>query len=309
MRRRIQQFGVLVAVGLIAATTLVGAVVPANAAVALRQGYELVGSDGGVFAFSPGTFSGSLGDRRVPGKIVAALDGTVNERSNGSTIAFASGYLLVSDTGVVYPFGLHSLGDLRGVHLNAPIVGAAAVPGGYFLVAADGGVFTFGSAKFAGSLAARRLPAPIVGIALTSTGGGYRLVDSAGDVYPFGGARSFGDLGNTKLDAPVVGIGRDAGDATPSMPDGYLLVTANGKVFAFGAARFLGDASNLHLRAPVAGILSGFGGYDLFAHDGGVFSFGSAFRGSMGGRHLNGPIVAMMSHVVSAPCEGSPGTC
>jgi hypothetical protein len=307
MRRRIQQFGVLVTVGLIAATTLVGAVVPANATVALRQGYELVGSDGGVFAFSPGTFSGSLGDRRVPGKIVAALDGTVNERSNGSTLAFASGYLLVSDTGVVYSFGQHSLGDLRGVRLNAPIVGAAAVPGGYFLVAADGGVFTFGRAKFAGSLAARRLPAPIVGIALMATGRGYWLVDSAGDVYPFGGARSFGDLDNTKLDAPVVGIGRDAGDATPSMPDGYLLVTANGKVFAFGAARFVGDASNL--QTSVAGILPGFGGYYLFAQDGGVFSFGSAFRGSMGGRHLNGRIVAMMSHVVSAPCEGSPGTC
>ncbi len=304
MRRHFHQSAGVVAVGLIAAATLVGGVVPADGAAALRQGYELVGSDGGVFAFSPGTFSGSLGDRRVPGKIVAALDATVNQPRNGSSIPFAPGYLLVSDTGVVYPFGLHSLGDLRDVRLNAPIVGAAAIRRGYFLVAADGGVFAFGTAKFAGSLAARRLPAPIVGIAVTRPGG-YWLVDSAGNIYPFGGARFFGDLGKTKLDAPVVGIGQDAIDATPSMPDGYLLVTANGKVFAFGAARFVGDASNLHLNAPVAGISTTVGAYYLFAQDGGVFSFDMPFRGSLGGQHLNGPIVAMVGHVDTAPCSGT----
>jgi hypothetical protein len=307
MRRRSRQLRVVVAVGLIAAASLVGGVASAESiAVATRTGYELVGSDGGVFAFAPGSFSGSLGDRRVPGKIVAALDATGNGPVNGPTIPFASGYLLVSDTGVVYPFGLHSLGDLRDLRLNAPIVAAAAVPGGYFLVAADGGVFTFGTAKFAGSLAARRLPAPIVGVAVTAAGDGYLLVDAAGDVYPFGDAHSYGDLGKTKLDAPVVGIGRDVSDSTPSIPDGYLLVTADGKVFAFGAARFVGDASNLHLKAPMAGILAGNGGYYLFAQDGGVFTYGPAFRGSMGGQHLNGPIVAMVLHVVSASCSGRP---
>ena len=41
--------------------------------------------------------------------------------------------------------------------LNAPIVGIAAVPDGkgYWLVAADGGVFTFGTAPFPGSLGGR----------------------------------------------------------------------------------------------------------------------------------------------------------
>ena len=140
-------------------------------------------------------------------------------------------------------------------------------------------------------------------MAATWPGGGYWLVDSAGDVYPFGGAHFDGDVGKTKLDAPVVGIARDLRDATPSMPDGYLLATANGKVFAFGAARFVGDASHLHLNAPVAGIA---GGYYLFAQDGGVFSFGPPFRGSMGGQHLNGPIVAMILQFVSPSCTGLP---
>ena len=39
-----------------------------------------------------------------------------------------------------------------GKTINAPIVDAAYIPGGYYLVAADGGVFTFGTATFWGSI-------------------------------------------------------------------------------------------------------------------------------------------------------------
>ena len=52
--------------------------------------------------------------------------------------------------------------------LNTPIVfGLAATPdgGGYWLVAADGGIFTFGDAGFDGSLGNVSLNAPIVGLA------------------------------------------------------------------------------------------------------------------------------------------------
>ncbi|MGO9876840.1 MAG: hypothetical protein ACLPVY_23955 [Acidimicrobiia bacterium] len=37
---------------------------------------------------------------------------------------------------------------------------AAAVPGGYLLVGADGGVFTFGTARFSASLAGQPLGRP-----------------------------------------------------------------------------------------------------------------------------------------------------
>src|SRR5664280_1458373 len=49
--------------------------------------------------------------------------------------------------------------------LNAPIVGVTAIPngGGYWLVGSDGGVFTFGDARFHGSAANQRLAGPIVG--------------------------------------------------------------------------------------------------------------------------------------------------
>jgi hypothetical protein len=53
-------------------------------------------------------------------------------------------------------------------------VGVAATPTGkgYWLVAADGGVFAYGDATFAGSLGATHLNAPIVGVAATPGVGG-----------------------------------------------------------------------------------------------------------------------------------------
>ncbi|MDP9403683.1 MAG: hypothetical protein M3P85_10200, partial [Actinomycetota bacterium] len=50
--------------------------------------------------------------------------------------------------------------------LNQPIVGMAATPSGrgYWLVGADGGVFAFGDAVFAGSTGALRLNRSVVGI-------------------------------------------------------------------------------------------------------------------------------------------------
>ncbi len=49
--------------------------------------------------------------------------------------------------------------------LNAPVVGTAATPEGqgYWLVAADGGVFSHGDALFFGSMGATVLNAPVVG--------------------------------------------------------------------------------------------------------------------------------------------------
>ena len=72
------------------------------------------------------------------------------------------------------------------------------VASGYRLVAADGGVFAFGTARFAGSC-----PAPgsvcagvsdIVGAAAAPGGTGYWLVRADGTVYPFGTAASYGSM-------------------------------------------------------------------------------------------------------------------
>ena len=44
-------------------------------------------------------------------------------------------------------------------------IAGTADNGGYWLVAADGGVFAFGDAPFLGSMAGHHLNAPVVGIA------------------------------------------------------------------------------------------------------------------------------------------------
>jgi hypothetical protein len=162
------------------------------------------------------------------------------------------------------------LGDLRGVHLNAPIVGIAATSTGrgFWLAAADGGVFTFGDARFFGSAASLHLNAPIVGIA-RSWDDGYWLVAADGGVFTFGDAKFSGSAANLHLNAPIVGI------ASVSRR-GYLLAASDGGVFTFGNEEFFGSAANLHLNAPVVGITGGSGGYRLAASDGGVFTYGGA---------------------------------
>ena len=72
----------------------------------------------------------------------------------------------------------------------------AATPDGkgYWLVAADGGIFTFGDAQFYGSAGAANLPDAVVGMVASPDGGGYLLATENGVVLPFGDAQAFGGL-------------------------------------------------------------------------------------------------------------------
>ena len=71
---------------------------------------------------------------------------------------------------------------------------AASTPDGrgYWLVGADGGVFSFGDAPFAGSLAGKALNAPITAAAANPNGRGYWLVGADGDVFSLGQATFMG---------------------------------------------------------------------------------------------------------------------
>jgi len=79
---------------------------------------------------------------------------------------------------------------------------------GYWLVTADGQVYTFGSAKSYGTLPTSHITPnkPIVGMVATSTAKGYWLVGSDGGVFSFGAAKFFGSKGGTKINSPVVGM-------------------------------------------------------------------------------------------------------
>jgi hypothetical protein len=183
-------------------------------------------------------------------------------------------------------------GSMAGVTLDAPVIGMAATPDakGYWLVAADGGVFSFGDAGAYGSMGGQKLSAPVVAMAATPDGNGYWLVASDGGVFTFGDAGFFGSTGGMRLSAPIVGIA-----ATPD-GKGYWLVASDGGVFAFGTAVFQGSMGGQRLSAPVVSMAAAPGGdgYWLVASDGGVFAFGDAgYFGSMGAVRLDAPVVGM----------------
>ena len=165
----------------------------------------------------------------------------------------------------------------------------AAGPG-YWLVASDGGIFTFGSAHFLGSTGAIHLNQPIVGMAATPTGAGYWMVATDGGIFAFGDAAFFGSTGAVRLNRPIVGM-----TATPS-GRGYWMVASDGGIFAFGDAKFFGSTGAIHLNKPIVGMAATptGQGYWLVASDGGIFAFGDArFFGSTGALSLAKPITGM----------------
>ncbi len=243
------------------------------------SGYDLVGSDGGVFVFptgGSGGFYGSLPGLGVHVNDVVGMVPTSNDQ----------GYFLVGADGGVFSFGnAPYLGSLPGLGVKPaqPITGIVptATDGGYFLVGKDGGVYAFGNAPFLGSLPGSGVHTDnVIGIAATPSGNGYWLVTATGIVYAYGAARQLGSA--TGSTSPVSAI---AGTPTGG---GYWIVMQNGSVDAFGDARYFGSLPALGITPakPVIGIVhtSGTGGYWLIGSDGGIFAFGNAgFVGSLPG--------------------------
>jgi hypothetical protein len=143
---------------------------------------------------------------------------------------------------------------------------------GYWLVAADGGIFNEGAARYYGSAGNVNLNGPVVGLAATSDGRGYWQVAMDGGVFEYGDAHFYGSTGNIRLNQPIVGMA-----ATPDNK-GYWLVAADGGVFDFGDAHFYGSTGNIRLNAPIVGMAATRDGhgYWLVASDGGIFDFGDA---------------------------------
>jgi hypothetical protein len=156
------------------------------------------------------------------------------------------------------------------------VISTVALGSGYRLVTSDGGVFTFGSARFFGSAGNLPLASPVVSGASTSSRSGYWLVAADGGVFAYGDAHFFGSAASLPLRSPVVGI-----EPTPT-DKGYWLVTSDGGVFAYGDARFRGSAAALPSSGSIVDLASTRtgNGYLLLGTDGGVFAFGDAhFRG------------------------------
>ena len=150
----------------------------------------------------------------------------------------------------------------------------AATPDGkgYWLVASDGGIFSFGDATFYGSTGAIALNKPIVGMAATPDGKGYWLVASDGGIFSFGDATFYGSTGSIHLDQPIVGMA-----PTPD-GKGYWLVASDGGIFNFGDAAFDGSAAGGPALDPAERVVASPSGQGYWVEDqnGTAYPFGDA---------------------------------
>ncbi len=215
---------------------------------------------------------------------LAALVTVMALPASSAVAAPSAGGVAASSTypgGGVIPFGDAADFGTFSTPLSSAVTGMAATPDGkgYWLVAADGGVFAFGDAPFEGSLGSVKPYGPIVAIAATPDGKGYWLTAVDGGVFAFGDAAFHGSMGATHLAQPIVAMA-----ATPD-GGGYWLVGGDGGVFAFGDAAFHGSMGATHLAASITGMAATADGkgYWMVGGDGGVFAFGDAsFYGSTG---------------------------
>ncbi len=301
----------------------------AYASPAATSNYYLVTNTGTVIPAGQSSDDGALTNHKAD--IVASF-----------AVPGGGGYWMVSSSGRVYPFGSAQFyGDtytdgitgLTGSHpLNAPIVGGAPTANGkgYWLVAADGGVFNFGDASFLGSTysygitgltGSHPLNAPIVGMVADPTGNGYWLVASDGGIFNFGAAPFYGSTyslgltglrGSHPLDAPVVNV-------YPSLNgQGYYMVAADGGVFNFGDAKFSGSAYDYGytglrgahpLPAPVTSILPNPDGqgYYIACSNGKVIAIGGAPNLALDGSP-NSAVVAIVPSGSSTATTPPPPT-
>ncbi len=241
-------------------------------------GYDLVGSDGGVFVLPTDQTSGFFGSLPGLGVTVHNIVGIVPS-------ATYQGYFLVGSDGGVFSFGNTTFeGSLPGLHVSVhDIVGIVPTSDdkGYFLVGADGGVFSFGDAPFENSLPGEHVTVQdISGIAATPDDRGYWVIGADGTVYSFGDAANDGSATGTGSNA--VGIA--------STPDGlgYWVVDQDGAVIARGDAQSFGDLPGLGVSPalPVVSLVptADAQGYWLIGSDGGIFAFGDAGnKGSLPG--------------------------
>jgi lipoprotein-anchoring transpeptidase ErfK/SrfK len=163
--------------------------------------------------------------------------------------------------------------------VERPIAQSAGATG-YWLFALDGGVFSFGSSAFQGSMGGRPLNAPVVGMASTPSGSGYWMVATDGGVFAFGDAPFTGSMGGRPLNAPVVGL------VPTRSGNGYWMVATDGGVFAFGDASFVGSLGGQSIPDVVIGLAGtpSANGYWMLDARGRVRAFGDAvFHGDLGG--------------------------
>jgi ribosomal protein L24E len=133
------------------------------------------------------------------------------------------------------------------VTLNGPVLDSIPTPSGlgYYMVASDGGIFSFGDARFAGSMGGKRLNAPVQSLVPDPDRSGYWLVASDGGVFAFA-APFRGSMGGKRLNKPVTGM--------VPFGNGYLMVGEDGGIFNFSDRAFLGSLGDHPPAHPIVAV-------------------------------------------------------
>jgi hypothetical protein len=198
------------------------------------DGYWVLDSDGTVHAFGDARRLGSL----APGALTAGETAT-----SLSATRTGGGYWIFTSRGRAITFGDATFyGDMAGHRLNAPVLDSIPTTSGqgYFMVAADGGIFSFGD-----SMGGVRLNAPVRSLVPDPDGAGYWLVAVDGGIFAFD-APFRGSMGGRPLNRAVTGM--------VPFGDGYLMVAEDGGVFNFSNRQFLGSLGGHPPAEPVVSI-------------------------------------------------------
>ncbi len=190
------------------------------------------------------------------------------------------GYWIFTDRGRAFACGAAtSFGDLGDIALDGPVVDSiATVTGlGYYMVAADGGLFAFGDAVYRGSvpqvLPGVPLAAPVVAISVTDSNGGYRMLAADGGMFNFGDADFHGSIPEVLPGVPLAGsvVGMVAS------PRGYLMVATDGGIFNFGESVFHGSLGDNPPPTPIGSVVvvPDLSGYVMFDESGVAYPFGT----------------------------------
>ena len=181
------------------------------------QGYWLVASDGGIFAFGDTSFEGSMGGHILNEPVVGMVP-TQDGR----------GYWLVASDGGIFAFGDASFeGSLGGSPPSSPIATMAPAPNneGYWLVSQDGTVYSFGDGHNYGSV--KGSSAPATSMAATPSGDGYWVLTVDGVVHPFGKATNYGSPATGPAAASSVTSGSSNGGPTNGGASPSVSITTN----------------------------------------------------------------------------------
>ncbi len=217
-------------------------------------GYWLFAADGGVFSFGDAPFYGSIPEVLKPGQVLNGPVVTAEATPDGG------GYRMFAADGGVFDFGdaLYE-GGLPGENIfpTSPVSGATAYPfgqganpnnAGYWLVAANGGIYSFGNAPNNLGDGLGKIFGNVVALATTPDGQGYYMFLQNGPIAAFGDATQ-GLGGATNSGAPIV-----FGQSTSTGKGAWEFAT-NGAVFSFGDAPFEGSLS-ITLNAPITAAIA-----------------------------------------------------